>query len=63
MPLAHSIETLGLQHTERSKPGSDNAIYRIEVFIKSSNELIFQSFIKWRHKIECFTVICGIVVA
>lgn len=59
MPLAHSIEILGLQHTERSKPGSDNAIYRIEVFIKSSNFC----FIKWGHKVECYTIICGVVVA
>lgn len=27
----------GLLHTERSTPGSDNAIYIIEVFMKSSN--------------------------
>lgn len=57
MPLAHSIETLGLQLTERSKPGSDNAIYRIEVFIKSSNEFLFQNLIKGRDKIECYTAI------
>lgn len=63
LPLAHIIETVGLQHTERSKPGSDNAIYIIEVFIKWSNEFLFQSFIKWRHKIECSVISCGTVVA
>lgn len=63
LPLVHSIETVGLQHTERSKPGSDNAIYIIEVFIKRSNEFLFQSFIKWRHKIEYYIISCGIVVA
>lgn len=61
LPLAHSIETRGLQHTERSKLGSDNAIYIIEVFMKSSNKFLFQNFIKWRHKIECYTIVIIIV--
>lgn len=38
MPLAHGPETLGLLRTEGSKPGRDNARYKTEVFIKSSNE-------------------------
>lgn len=63
MPLAHSVETLGLQHTARSKPGNDNAIYMIEVFIKACSKFLFQNFIRWKHKIECYTIICGIVLA